>query len=181
VVVSTFVSPLDHPCDAPLPVLHSATGEGRERGAIGTNEAHALGLDDSVDNDGIPGCDGSGPKQTGKKKREHEPSAVLRSGAGVVESVPTLGLDQIPPGLVSLITGHDDIPDADTGVFDCQLLLNLPDATGDDGDRGETVLDGNSVAPVSEIAVPHVNGDVLQTLIRRVFPYRRRELTGGIG
>lgn len=167
-VISTLVSPLHSSCDAPLPVLHSATSEDRECGAISTNEAHALGLDDSIENDGVPSCNGSGPKQI-EERQNHEPSAILRSGAGVVNPVPTLGFDQIPPSLVPLITGHNDIPDTHTGVLDCQLLLDLPDATGDGGDRGETLLNGISVAPVSKVPMPHVNGDVLHMLIRRVF------------
>ena len=60
-VISTLESPLHGPRDAPLPVLYSTTGEDRECGAISTNETHALGLDDSIDNDGIPNCNGSGP------------------------------------------------------------------------------------------------------------------------
>lgn len=101
------------------------------------------------------------------EERKDKPSAVLRSGVGVVESVPTLCLDQIPPSFVSLIAGHDNMLDVHTRVLDRKLVLDLPDTTGDDRDGGETFLEGVTVAPVSEIAMSDVNGDVLlRTLIR---------------
>ena len=84
----------------------------------------------------------------------------------MVEPVPTLGLDQIPPSFVSFVTSHDDMLDVHTRVRGRQFLLDFPDTTGDDGDRGETLFEGNVFAPVSEVPVPHVDGDVLYMPIR---------------
>ena len=53
-VVGTFPSPLDAPRNSSLPVLHSATSKSRESRQLGTNETHAVGLNNSVDDDGIP-------------------------------------------------------------------------------------------------------------------------------
>jgi len=81
----------------------------------------------------------------------------------MIDPVPALGLDQIPPGLISLVAGHNDMLGVHTRVLDRQFLLDLPDATSEDGDRSETFLDGGPVAPVTEIPMPRVDGDVLLT------------------
>ena len=54
VVISTFVTPLDGSSDASLPVLHPAASENREGRQIVANEAHALGLNNGVDDDRVP-------------------------------------------------------------------------------------------------------------------------------
>jgi hypothetical protein len=58
VVISTLEAPLHGPGDASLPVLHSTTGKHGEGGQIVTDEAHALGLNDSVYDDRIPNSGG---------------------------------------------------------------------------------------------------------------------------
>jgi hypothetical protein len=68
-----------------------------------------------------------------EEKRENEPCAVLRAGGGMVEPIPTLGRDKIPPSLVSLVASHDDVFRVHTGELDRQLLLNLPDTASEDG------------------------------------------------
>ena len=168
VVISTLVTPLYGPGHTPLPVLHSATRKDGKGGSIGTNEPHALGLDNSVDYDRIPDSGRSGLGQE-KDSRKDEPSTIFCGCVGMVQSVPTLGLDQVPPGLVSLVAGHDDMIDFHVRVLKRQLLPDLPDAAGDDRDRSETFLEGDSIAPAAEVATSHVNGNVLPTSIRDVF------------
>lgn len=54
VVIGAFESPHDGPGGTSLPIFHSATRDGGESRPISANEAHALGLDNGIDNDGIP-------------------------------------------------------------------------------------------------------------------------------
>lgn len=53
-----------------------------------------------------------------------------------------------------------------TRVLEGQLFLYLPDTAGDDGNRGETLFNGVTAAPVTEVSMPHVYGDVLWTFMR---------------
>ena len=53
-----------------------------------------------------------------QRKQENEPSAVLRRGVGMVQPIPTLGLDLTPPRLVSLVAGHDDVIDVHIRVLE---------------------------------------------------------------
>ena len=53
-VISTFVTPLDGSGDASLPVLHPAASENGEGRQIVSNEAHALGSNNGIDDDRIP-------------------------------------------------------------------------------------------------------------------------------
>jgi len=53
-VVSTLETPLYGRGDTSLPVLHSAVSEYGEGRQIGANEAHALGLNDGIDDERIP-------------------------------------------------------------------------------------------------------------------------------
>ena len=54
VVIGTLVTPHDCPGGTSLPVLHSTTGDGRESRPICANETHSLGLNNGIDDDGIP-------------------------------------------------------------------------------------------------------------------------------
>ena len=54
VVIGALITPLHTPGRTSLPVLHSPTGKIGEGGSISTHEAHALGLNNSVDDDRIP-------------------------------------------------------------------------------------------------------------------------------
>jgi len=83
VVVSSLVTPLHGPGDTSLPVLYSTFSEDGEGGCSSPDEAHTLGLNNGIDNDGVPGGDGSGSSR-GEEKRKYEPSAVLRGGLGMV-------------------------------------------------------------------------------------------------
>jgi len=58
VVIGAFETPLHGPSGTSLPVLYSATSENGEGGSISTNEAHALGLNNSIDDDRIPNSNG---------------------------------------------------------------------------------------------------------------------------
>ena len=58
VVIGALVTPHHGPRGTSLPVLYSATSENGEGGSIGANEAHALGLNNSIDDDRIPDSDG---------------------------------------------------------------------------------------------------------------------------
>lgn len=58
VVISALVTPLYGPCGTSLPVLHSAASKNGEGRPVGTNEAHAVGLNNSIDDDGVPDNDG---------------------------------------------------------------------------------------------------------------------------
>ena len=86
----------------------------------------------------------------------------------MVQPVPTLGLDQVPPGLVSLVAGHEYMVDVHARVLERQLFLDLSNATSNDRDGGETFLEGDSITPITEVAMSHVNGNVLATSIRYV-------------
>ena len=87
----------------------------------------------------------------------------------MVEPVPTLCLDQIPPSFVSFVAGHNDMFDVHARVLDRELFLDLPDTTGDDGDRSETLFEGGSVAPVPEVPMSHVDGNVLHINQRCIY------------
>ena len=84
----------------------------------------------------------------------------------MIDPVPTLGLDQIPPSFVSLVAGHNNMPDVHARVLDGQLFLHLSNTSGDDRNGGETLFKGDAVAPVTEITMPHMDGDVLLASIR---------------
>lgn len=79
----------------------------------------------------------------------------------MINPIPTLGLDQIPPSFISLVASHDNVPGVHTGILDRQLLLYLPDTAGEGRNGGETLFKGIAVAPVTEISMPLVDGDVL--------------------
>ena len=74
VVVSPFVTPHDSPGGASLPVLYSTTRDGGESRPISANEAHTSGLNNGVDDDGIP------DKQKVSFERERERERERREG-----------------------------------------------------------------------------------------------------
>ena len=94
----------------------------------------------------------------------------------MIDPVPALGLDQIPPGFISLIAGHNDTLSIHARVLDRQLLLDLPDTASDDGDRSETFLERDSIAPATEISVPDVDSDVLFRIHQRHIPINEEDL-----
>ena len=96
-----------------------------------------------------------------EEKGYNEPSVVLGDGVGMIKPEPTLGPDQIPPSFVSLVAGHNNMPGVHTRILYGQLFLYFPNTAGDDGNGGETLLKGDTIAPVTEITMPNVDGDVL--------------------
>jgi hypothetical protein len=167
VVISAFVTPHDGPCDTSLPVLNSPTRDGGKSRAVSTDEAHALRLDNGIDDDGIPDEQEMSLEREREREQESDgPFAVIGEGVGMIDPVPTLGLDQIPPIFIFLVAGHDNMPGVHTRILGGQLFLYLPHTAGEDGNGGETFLRGVTVAPVGEISMPLVDGDVLWTWIR---------------
>jgi hypothetical protein len=80
----------------------------------------------------------------------------------VINPEPAQLVDVAPPGVVFLVTGHNDMLDLDALAFH-YLLLNLADSTLNGTERGEALVRGDiRLAPVLEVVVSHMNRDELQ-------------------
>lgn len=78
----------------------------------------------------------------------------------MINAQPPHLLDGRPPVWVAFVRGHDDGVGADV-VFVVELHLDFADAAGDHVDGGEAVSDRDDAAPVFEVAVADVDGNVL--------------------
>lgn len=162
-IVGSNMSPLEHPRSTVMPRPTSTLTHFRKCGPVGTHKASAVGLDNCVDEDGIPVSIMSHGTIT-QRGASNSPSTIIRLSRCVIRALPPKCPHLIPPLRVLLIA-RDDY----TGVFDSKaladknFLLNLADATCDDGYRCKAVLNGYIATPICEIATSDMYRDVLYT------------------
>ena len=84
----------------------------------------------------------------------------------MVHLEPTLRSDPVPPRLISLIAGQNNMVDDDTQPIQ-DLLLDLLHPTCDDRKRREAIFDGHFPAPVREVSMPYMDSDPLLKRVKR--------------
>lgn len=175
-------TPQHVPRHAVRPRFYASTRQYRHRRPVRADKSDSAGLDHRVDQDGIPA--GNVSTRNIQSNKTNAPISISRLRLRMIRREPPQRRHARPPRRIALVTGHEHVPH-DEPLFLVELRFDFLDAARDDGEGREALLGGEAiVAPVGEIAVADVDGNVLWwkgKVSECVGGRRIWMLTGGVG